>query len=189
MDMNLNKLREIVKDREAWRVAVHGVRHNWATEQLVNITGEKGAGHNFLKNDLGQGHSINWLESNGSKTADKQTLIRPWFSISKLNDIQRGAMTVPRHRQKTKEWAVAQFLQISSPSQKLAYPSHSLADAITQSIKTNHATLLGRTHPLRWSTLFLWRVFIWIWINPLLTYHFASHWILSAMRHQEPGLH
>ena len=25
VDMSLNKLREIVKDREAWRVAVHGV--------------------------------------------------------------------------------------------------------------------------------------------------------------------
>ena len=25
MDMNLGKLREIVKDREAWYVAVHGV--------------------------------------------------------------------------------------------------------------------------------------------------------------------
>ena len=25
MDMNLNKLREIVKDREAWRAAVHRV--------------------------------------------------------------------------------------------------------------------------------------------------------------------
>ena len=37
MDMNLHKLREIVKDREAWRVAVHGVRqrvgHDLATEQ------------------------------------------------------------------------------------------------------------------------------------------------------------
>ena len=25
MDMNLGKLREMVRDREAWRVAVHGV--------------------------------------------------------------------------------------------------------------------------------------------------------------------
>ena len=25
MDMNLSKLREIVKDREAWRAAAHGV--------------------------------------------------------------------------------------------------------------------------------------------------------------------
>ena len=28
MDMNLNKLREIVKDRKAWSTAVHGVTKN-----------------------------------------------------------------------------------------------------------------------------------------------------------------
>ena len=35
MDINLSKLREMVKDREAWRAAVHGlqrVRHNLATK-------------------------------------------------------------------------------------------------------------------------------------------------------------
>ena len=33
MDMNLSKLPEIEKDREAWHVAVH--RHNLATEQTT----------------------------------------------------------------------------------------------------------------------------------------------------------
>ena len=34
MDMSLSKLQELVKDREAWRAAVHGVtkRHNSETE-------------------------------------------------------------------------------------------------------------------------------------------------------------
>ena len=29
MNMNLGKLREMVKDRKAWRAAVHGVTKRW----------------------------------------------------------------------------------------------------------------------------------------------------------------
>ena len=34
MDMSLGKLREIVKEREAWRAVVHGVTESWT--QLSN---------------------------------------------------------------------------------------------------------------------------------------------------------
>ena len=29
MDMNLGKLQEMVRDREPWQVAVHGVENSW----------------------------------------------------------------------------------------------------------------------------------------------------------------
>ena len=29
LDMSLHKLRELVKDRESWHAAVHGVAKNW----------------------------------------------------------------------------------------------------------------------------------------------------------------
>ena len=42
MDMNLSKLREVVKDRKAWYAAVHGVTKSWT--QLSNGTRTKKLG-------------------------------------------------------------------------------------------------------------------------------------------------
>ena len=36
MDMSLSKLKEIVKDREAWHAAAHGIAENQTTWQLNN---------------------------------------------------------------------------------------------------------------------------------------------------------
>ena len=50
MDMSLNKLRELVMDREAWRAAIHGVPDSDTSEQLDSLTVNKGLlRHSFAR--------------------------------------------------------------------------------------------------------------------------------------------
>ena len=44
MDMSLSKLRKMVKDRESWRAAVHGVTETWLSD-----TEQQSSLHSFLK--------------------------------------------------------------------------------------------------------------------------------------------
>ena len=48
MDMNLSKLQEIIKDREAWDAAVHRVAKSWA--QMSNCTTTVHIQHRKRKN-------------------------------------------------------------------------------------------------------------------------------------------
>ena len=65
MDMNLSKLQEIVKDRETWHAAVHGVakRHDWATEQhprAFSITKACCQGYQTIVSPQGRESEVKW---------------------------------------------------------------------------------------------------------------------------------
>ena len=111
--------------------------------------------------------------------SDKLTLIRPWASISKLNDTSRVAMTVPSHCQKTKECCgpipgnlhpFPKIVEITLPLIVIwNYPAH-------KKLTTSHFVA---TRALCDGPHFVECASLWIWINPFLTYHFW--WYLLSL--------
>ena len=49
MDMSLNELQELVKDREAWRAAIHGGHKEWDMIERLNWTELNGPFFGILK--------------------------------------------------------------------------------------------------------------------------------------------
>ena len=78
MDMNLGKLQEIVKDREAWRVAVHGVAKsqiwtgNWTTTTTQDTNGYFPPSWNTLQ----------WKHKNPQKSVGLAFGVKKWVRFS-----------------------------------------------------------------------------------------------------------
>ena len=86
-----------IKKAECWNIDAFELFWRWLsrvprTARSSNWNRREGGRAQHLKEFHTPRQSINLLESNGSKMAYKLPSTRPWSSISKLNDIPRGAM-------------------------------------------------------------------------------------------------
>ena len=78
MDMNLTELQEMVKDREAWRAAVHGVtrvRHETTTVTIRNEMGVWSEAQRAGDHQAGEGALHYWACLGGSR-CERSVIVR-----------------------------------------------------------------------------------------------------------------
>ena len=86
MDISLSKLQEVVKDREAWRAAAHGVtksRHNWETEQQISL-------YSRLKGNFPKDMTTSWPSQSVNVTSFGQRIFADINKSRVLNWDQLG---------------------------------------------------------------------------------------------------
>ena len=133
--------------------------------------GEKRVGHNIWKNEIALGHNINWLESNGSKMADKPTWLA--LDLQYMLTVTQQRATGHTHRycdsskadcERSKKHVGPQFLVISVAAKAKSLQSClTLCDPIDGSPPGSPVPGILQARTLEWVAISFSNAWKWKW--------------------------